>query len=117
MLQCMLCSEIQFSCNLKKEEEKKVNRRQAKQTTTIKQIKTKKNIIPPSQLFSFVDKISISVSTATISSYDLRQDGKDNIYIFFQWLVIGLMLGKIMVPHYRKMYWFAAALFCERLKV
>lgn len=37
MLQCMLCSEMQFSCNIKNK-------------------KTKQNIIPPAQLFFFADK-------------------------------------------------------------
>lgn len=36
-----------------------------------------------------MDKISISVSTATISLYDLRQDGKDNIFFFFFFSMAG----------------------------
>ncbi len=45
----------------KKEEEKKVNRRQAKQTTTIKQIKTKKTSFPITIIFLCGQNINISV--------------------------------------------------------
>lgn len=94
----------------KKRRRKKVNRRQAKQTTTIKQIKTKKTSFPHHNYFPLWTKYQYQCLQQRFLHMICVKTEKTIYIYFFQWLVIGLMLGKITVPHYyRKMYWFAAA--------
>lgn len=115
MLHSFLCSEIKL-CILKKK--KKVNLRQAKQTTTIKKKSKPKKQLPHHNYLPLWTKYQYQRLQQWFLHMICVKTEKTIYLFFFQWLVIGLMLEKIMVPHYyRKMYWFPAALFCERLKV